>query len=240
MLSIDSVSAYPAFGSLRPSFRRPTRGPEYDLAVAFAERCLPSAPPGQQLEVFLEPRLPSGFPDVVAVYWSERAAARAPDADLALNDIRLLHHLSDVGSADRAALEMLFGPSLRRSLMTLIEAGFVSATARTYKAAPLRETFAVTRLVSIEAKVRDWQRGLRQATINTWFASESYLLLGRLPNDPRLSEVASREGIGVLTPDNPLENPVIRAQEDSLPKSYAAWLFNLWACRVQQSRSLAS
>lgn len=238
MISIDNIGEFPSLSGAGLAFRRPTRGPEIELTRAYIE-FLPDPPVGQRVEVFVEPRLPAGFPDLVAVYWDEEAAAGVRVTDLKVNEVRLLHHLSQVGCAKKKDVEALFGAALRGALATLIGADLVHATSGDYEAAPLNQTFAVRRLVSIEAKVRDWRRGLEQAVRNTWFASESYLLVDCVSEGSPVGPAAAREGIGLVTARRPLARPIVSAQPDELPKSYAAWLFNQWVCGLQQAERVA-
>src|SRR5581483_8234047 len=76
-----------------------------------------------------------------------------------------------------------------------------------------------------------WE-GLRQAFQNTWFASESYLLLPRVPRCSDLKKEAARFGVGVAEQNKPLYRSGVRPRRQHIPLSYASWLFNEWAWRV--------
>jgi ribonuclease HI len=47
----------------------------------------------------------------------------------------------------------------------------------------LHHVFAVSKIVAVEAKLGNWQRALSQAVGNTWFASESYILIPKARNN---------------------------------------------------------
>jgi hypothetical protein len=96
----------------------------------------------------------------------------------------------------------------------------------------LRDVFAVRRIVAIEAKVSDWQDGLQQAFQNSWFASESYLLMPHIPRSPLLLEESARFGVGLRTQGQPLDNGELCPRQVPVPRSYASWLFNEWVWRA--------
>ena len=96
----------------------------------------------------------------------------------------------------------------------------------------LRDVFAVRRLIAIEAKVIDWQDGLQQAFQNVWFASESYLLLPRLPQSSILIEKANHFGVGLRVMGQALDSSELRSRQANIPRSYASWLFNEWVWRA--------
>jgi hypothetical protein len=101
---------------------------------------------------------------------------------------------------------------------------------------PLRECFAVKRIVAVEAKIGDWQAALKQASLNTWFASASYILLPRLPRTDKIATEALRLGVGIwIHKDSLIEHaPTV---PEKLPRSYASWMFNEWAWRTSEMQN---
>lgn len=224
-----------SLGVHSPSFRTQTAGPELELVRDFIGRRLPPAPRGQRRSIFLEPRLESGFPDVVVVYWHPVTATIWPAAraDLSKQELKLLHFLSSSGPISDGRMGELFGPKIAASLEKLLTAELLIRNARTWRARSLRCTYAVRRLIAIEAKMEEWRAGLRQAAQNVWFASESYLLLPSLPRAPELLEAADRFGVGIVTRDEALPRATRPAPRQSVPRSYASWLFNEWVWRAE-------
>ena len=214
--------------------RAATQGPELEFVRAFLDRDICTRRTGHVVSVFCEPRLDTGYPDVVLVYWDRKAADAWPihRAELTCDDVRLLHFLHSARSVSRD--ELRCRSSLRqpeRAIERLAAAGVVKVSSRWIRVRPLREIFAVRRLIALEAKISDWRRGLQQAFVNTWFASESFLLLPHIPNDSLLLKDAARIGVGVVSADQGLSTPQVRSRRDRLPQSYASWLFNEWAWR---------
>ena len=228
-------STTPAMSGSDIGFRVPTPGPEYELVQEYVASRLPPPPRGQSLTVFLEPEIESGFPDIVAVYWHVATADRWANARAHLTnvDVRVAHFLATVGTSDLTRLGRFFRRRVADSLDRLCGAGVVCKAAAGWRIRALREVFAVRRLVAIEAKVDQWRDGLHQAFLNTWFASESYLLLRHAPRRSDLMDEAGRLGVGVRTGDQDLDSAEAPARRWNIPKSYASWLFNEWVWRVR-------
>ncbi len=214
--------------------RRPTHGPELELVNDFVQYCLPSHPRGQVRTVFVEPRLDSGYPDAVVAYLHLATAERWQDAraNLSASDVRILHYLSSYGAAEFPVLRTILRHGVHCALERLHAAGLVRYVNQTWQALPLHRIFAIRRLIAIEAKIDAWRSGLTQALQNTWFASESYLLMPRIPKRSPLIQEAARFGLGVVTQGQPLRHAEIPARPEGLPKSHASWLFNEWAWRT--------
>lgn len=211
-----------------------TKGEELDLVDRYLEKWLAQSDDHTNLTIFVEPKLQSGYPDVVAVYWDPSVAAEWPAArgELTPTDIRIAHHAYLARKVDMNALKALApGRKLNAALNRLLDAGIFTQGKTTLLQRPIAEIFAVRRLVAIEAKLCAARRGLDQAFQNTWFASESYLLIPALPKNPEFLDAARRLGVGILEETTPIEKSAVRARRDRIPKSYPSWLFNEWAWR---------
>lgn len=212
--------------------RTSTQGPELDVVRAFLERGVAKVRPNTQVSVFCEPLLETGYPDIVVVHWQRSRAEAWPAAraDLTADDIKLLQFLTAAGSVLRAEFLPGRSPGRRaRSLDRLAAADVVRISPRWIRCRSLREIFAVSRIIALEAKISDWRKGLRQAFLNTWFASESFLLLPHVPGRSQVMAEAQRVGVGVVDATQRLTAPHLAARRDRLPRSYASWLFNEWA-----------
>jgi hypothetical protein len=226
MTIVDS-STTPGNGVL---FRKRRSGPEQDLLDWFLKLHAVKAREGERLTVFREPRLPSGFPDLVVVVWKESVAAKwgAQRRTILPADLRLLQHLATKGPANIATLKSLFGSNTERSLGRLESSEMVFCQRHQWRARALSQIFAIRRIVAIEAKVAEWRAALDQAFINTWFTPESYILVPAVPRGAKLLETALQHGIGVLSK----EKPRLVERRLKRPRSYASWLFNEWAWRL--------
>jgi hypothetical protein len=212
-------------------FRSRRSGPESDLVDRFVDALPLGTPRGCRTTLFREPRLLSGFPDLVAVTWHVPTAERWTGArrEIATSDLRVLQLLVSSGPASEADLSRLFVKVPAASLRRLETAGLVGERAGTWASRRLEESFAVRGIVAFEAKISNWTQAIQQASANRWFASESYVLVPAVPRRGTLLTQARRAGVGVwVEGDNA---PVQEAPSTIYPQpmSFASWLFNEWA-----------
>lgn len=214
---------------LSASFRQNVDGPEGELIDWFLRQNAIRTPRGCRTTLVREPRLESGFPDLVVVIWHQATAESWSNerATLSSAEIRVLHFLAQNGPTTEKQLSSIFVRDLSSRLECLLDAGTVHRTRSHWVARPLSKIFAIRRLIAIEAKLSQWAEVLQQAQLNTWFATESYVLIPKLPKNVGFSHIARSSGIGVWTKD---QGEVYSAPTngDCLPRSYASWMFNEW------------
>jgi hypothetical protein len=219
-------------------FRRPTRGPEFEMLVEYLKCGLPMPKRSESLAVFLEPRLETGWPDAVAVYWRSDRGLR-PDAACQLQhaDDRLLHFIWLEGTVSHAGISARYGPTVAQRALDLLTLGAVVEN-RNRGLRVRKSTLAVTRLIAIEAKVSAPRSALSQAARNAWYASESYVLLPQLPTGRTLRSQYASCGVGIVTPDDHLESPPVPAHVFDLPRSHGTWRFNRMALHSPTTRAV--
>lgn len=229
-----NISSYPQLQGSGLAFRQPKKGPELELVLHYIHTQLQRPAGGLSRTVFLEPRMEAGFPDIVVVDWDDRVVRQWPSARIRLipADMQVLHSLASRGASNEVELRKICRRSLLSSLERLLAADVVELKDGQWSAKPLRQIYAVRRLLAIEAKISAWGAGLAQALSNTTFASESYLLLPRVPRSGLVVEEAQRLGVGVVTRDAPPQPTPAAARSGRLPRSHVAWLFNEWAWRT--------
>ena len=213
-------------GSIQVAYSRPPRsGPEKDLLHLFLGALPFHAHAGLMTTLFVEPALESGRPDLVVVIWERSLFENLTAAVLTSRELRLVHHLSVVGTRSLSDLTQdlpWLGPS---AVANLVATGFVTIRNGVVRIRPLDEIFGVRALIAVEAKIRDWRQVLVQSRVNRWFASESYVLIPT--PTPSLLAVAKDYGVGVLSVSNvgvKLHSPM--AAVSGLPTSYGSWVFN--------------
>lgn len=235
LIQADNFQNFTSLGAVNLSFRKPTKGTEYEMVHKYIQsELLSPVERGESKFIFLEPQIDSGFPDIVIVYFKPDVAKEWSPKRLNINkfDLRLLHFIFHEGTVETSKLEMVFPKQFYKSLQRLIDAKLVHSIQGKWKSNPLEEIFAIQRLIAIEAKIKNWQQGLNQASQNTWFASESYLLLPNLPSNSDLIWDAKNSGVGLLTTHSSLVQSKLSAPIGKLPKSYVSWLFNEWSWYV--------
>jgi hypothetical protein len=177
--SVTIVDQGSATETLGVSFRRQRPGPESELVGWFLEEMPIVLRPGHRATIFREPRLASGFPDLVVVVWDTAVAKdwQPARAHLRTQDIRLMHYLAAAGPCSEPGLRAAFAGEVGSGLARLEEAAMVRRVNGQWQARSLATCFAARHIVAIEAKVKEWASAVLQAALNTWFASRSYVLL---------------------------------------------------------------
>jgi hypothetical protein len=224
---------------LGAALRSPSDGPERLLVESFLRQgSVVPIQASQRATVFEEPRLESGFPDLVLVIWRPDVAAEWPKERKALTvqDLKVAHYLWNAGPQSLASTEStLQKPDLAQSFIRLLSAGIVRLLGRnTYALRSKSKIFAIDRLIAIEAKVGKWRSAVRQAILNSWFASESYILLAGISNTAVVTEAAMNFGVGVWVQRQHTAE-LLGSPPSVLPRSYGSWLFNEWVWRASFS-----
>jgi hypothetical protein len=217
------------FGAI---FRQTRPGPERKLVEHFLEELPLSVPRGCNTTVFCEPRIESGFPDLVIVLWSTAVAKtwRRSRVHLVTDDFRLIHYLHQAGPLLEEDLRKRLLKPVARNLARLEAADMAYCVGHIWRPRPLYKSFAARRIIAIEAKVSEWTRALGQAVQNTWFASDSFVLLPKRIHAKAIPPSARSFGVRICAPGDMLSYKN-KAASSCLPRSYASWLFNEWAWR---------
>lgn len=231
MVCIDSNSGNANLGA---RFRKPRSGPELNLIESFLQAIPLKIPRNCRATIFREPRLESGFPDLVIVIWREEVTRdwHSERNSLSSPDLRLMHYLHLVRRATKDELVKYFGKKACASIERLSNASMIRSVASAWTPCALRKSFAAENIIAVEAKIGKWSDVLEQAVLNTWFASKSYVLVPHLPSQQQLTE-ARRLGIGVCSFTEG-EVREVSGESMQLPRSYASWMFNDWAWRSAQ------
>lgn len=210
---------------------RPSRpGPEAQLVQQFFSESRLRAFPDCRITAFKEPKLEGAYPDIVLVVWrpSVTRTWRPERKNINASDLRLLQHLVACGDQPDADLVRLFGIGYKSRVERLKVADLILRTGKSWRAKPLSSIFAAVAIVAIEAKISNWGTALQQAFLNTWFASNSYVLVPGSKVGDKLAAAASAKGVGILSTDACLSFKRSRM----LPRSYASWQLNEWAWRA--------
>jgi hypothetical protein len=210
--------------------RRETPGPEAALLDEFLQKLEIHIPRGCRVTMFREPHLECGIPDLVVAVWHVSTAEKwtTDRAALTVADLRMLQYLIWTNSGEEADLRARFRGA-KSALDRLAMAQLVRRQRTTWVPMALSHTFALRRLIAIEAKVADWIGVVEQAWRNMWFACESHVLV---PAGGSKQHRKRPRGVKVLTPERAVLE--IRPCRNGVsPRSYASWLFNEWVWRAE-------
>jgi hypothetical protein len=190
----------------------------------------------QNLAVFVEPKLDSGFPDLVIAHYTplfaESSWTDARDG-LSIEDLKVLSYLIQTGgSKGEDLISTLRLPAVRalHSLEKLLDSKWISRKDNSWKPSGMKQNFGLTKLVAIEAKISDIGKVTGQAMSNVWFASHSYALIDT--SNPRPTTLASfnRLGVGLYCKGKQFRKS-LPSRKRPLPSSYASLLFNEWVAK---------
>jgi len=227
------------FNSSKPEIglytRQVTEGAEFSLVEQFIDfYCHKFIRNNKKthLAVVIEPRIESGFPDVVfASYlpsiienWSDKRE------ELDIYDIKLLSYLCNATDVQGAKLVNKLGFSEKQlitSLEKLMDAKLVSYRKQSWRIRELRDVFSLTKLIAVEAKISDINRVVEQSHLNTWFASHSYALTSSIRPQNETVRTFSKYGIGLYCKGSHFRK-VVEAKQYNLPSSYLSFQFNEW------------
>jgi hypothetical protein len=207
--------------------RPPINGPEARLLELFLRSYRPRLRPDERLTIFREPRIESGFPDLVMVV--SRAGIELPElGSLRLSVLKLLHFLHLTGPVATDDLVSRRGRAVVAELESLNTSRLIVRTPDGWRARSLGAIFGAREIVAVEAKISGWSSALRQAELNTWFASRSYILVPAAPRSARFFETARANQVGiVLQRDKP--SVLLKSPRQPLPGSYVSWMLASWA-----------
>ena len=217
------------------TFRITTKGDEYELVKEFVEFYIDMFKRinrKSNLAVFIEPRVETGFPDIVFAKYNPSMIESWNDKRrcLVTNDLKILsqliysrgcsgeHLLKCLKLSERQTLE---------SLERLLDADMIVRKNGVWRAQSLKKIYGIERLISVEAKMCDMKKVLEQSVKNTWFASQSYILTGA--NKPKQDTIMNvrKQGVGLYCRGEKFKK-VVEAKKLALPSSYLSLQFNEW------------
>lgn len=184
------------------------------------------------LAVFIEPRIASGFPDVVFASFLPSITDTWNDCrkNIDVNDLKILSFLLQGGGATGTQLLSSLKMPERQTLISLeklLDARLIYYKKQQWHPRDVRSIFSIKKLVSIEAKIGDVSKVMEQSYINTWFASHSYALTSAVKPQSETIRAFSQRGIGLYCKGKTFHK-VVDASRLTLPSSYQSLQFNEW------------
>ena len=217
------------------SFRTPTQGPERDLVFSYIDHLVETNSKSRRNSVdciFIEPRIDSGFPDVVISrfdqsvldYWSE------PRKHLTDDHLRILAYLLQCKKlVDLDDIEWDLGFSRTKSkrvLSLLCECGVAVQSRNGWRAAKRSSFIGVRDLMAVEAKTSCNAAVFSQAVMNRRFSSRSYVMVSTNRPEKRATQSCINLGLGMITGNQ--FDEIVTPQSRGLPACYVTLKFNEW------------
>ena len=224
--------------------RTPTEGEELELVREFISYYCDNFlryNKKNNLAVFIEPKVASGFPDIVFASYSPKIMENwsCERERLTLNDLKILSYLTATGgctSKDIGYHLKFSDNTILQAVENLMDAGMILRNNGMWKPAKLEKIYSIKKLVSVEAKITDMKKVAEQSLINTWFASESYALTRSASPQSCTIDKFESQGTGLYCKDKGFRK-IVKAKKLKLPSSYQSFLFNEWIGRALSQES---
>ena len=186
----------------------------------------------RNLAVFIEPRIVSGFPDIVFAEYSPSIVDQWSDmrADLDLLDLKVLFYLIDVkGTTGCEIITKLKLPERQvlQSIEKLLNAKLIHWHQGIWCSYEIDKVFSLKKLMAVEAKIGDVRKVAEQTFVNTWFASHSFAVMDSCSPQSSTVNKFQKHGIGLYCKDKDFKK-IIEAREFKLPSSIGSLQFNEW------------
>ena len=219
--------------------RSATLGAEYELVEQFIDyycHMFTRSNKKNKLAVFIEPRIESGYPDVVFASYLPSILDNWSDNRETLDtlDLKLLSYLCSTTDVPGVKLIAKLGFPEKQTLVSLeklMDAKLVIYRERSWRVRKLRDVFSLTKLIAIEAKLNGISKVIDQTHLNTWFASHSYALTNSIHPQSETLKTFSRYGIGLFCKGSKFRK-VVEAKQYTLPSGYLSFKFNEWIAKA--------
>lgn len=223
---------------LQIKFRKEKQGAEADLVkdfLGYYDNLFKEE--GLQYTILTELYAEVGIPDILIVAWDNNFKINwSPDRNkLQKTDIKILHHISSSGKRGIKTLKLInqLGykeKQIEQALKKLTNADLIDTDNETVRIKDIDDVFFVKKIISIEAKLKNWKIAFEQASLNKNFSSHSYVLFPNETINPNI--VSSVSGnIGILAHQG--EGAIFKkkAKKSKLPGSYFSWVLNEYVGR---------
>lgn len=217
------------------SFRTPTQGPEREHVFSYIDHLVEANSKSRRNSVdciFIEPRIDSGFPDVVVSrfdqsvleYWNEQRK------HLTDNHLRIMAYLLQCKKhVDLDDIEWDLGFSRSRSkriLSLLCECGIAIQSRSGWRAAKRSSFIGVRDLMAVEAKTSCNPSVFSQAVMNRRFSSRSYVMVSSSRPAKRTMQSCVDLGLGMISGSQ--FDEIVTPESRRLPACYVTLKFNEW------------
>jgi hypothetical protein len=213
------------------------KGPELDLVNQFIDNTTNSFKHKRnKMAIFVEPLVDTAYPDIVFAEYDPSLLEQWQSSRNSINttDIKIFDNIRAMrgAKAETIVSKTHFNyKTVLLSLERLLDAGLINRTNNQWISKPLKEIYSIKRLLSVEAKIGEWDTLLNQADANRWFASESYALSSVKNPKPHTIQRFKEYGVGLYGFSDGEVVEFNKAEKQGLPTSYMSWMFNEWVGR---------
>ena len=219
--------------------RTSTQGEELKMVRGFISSYLKKNRKNN-VAIFIEPQLPSGYPDIVIAEYSSMQKLTYNEYRCKLNsvDLKILFHILQFNSISKKSIENALGYTMQdieRSISVLkkSEMIYVSSTGNFIRKHNIKSFFKIKRIISVEAKIGKWHNVIDQSYTNQWFSSQSYILINKFPSS-QCKNICQKEGVGIIFVNNGDYQQLTESIDRKLPVSFMSIQFNEWIYRNEK------
>jgi len=188
--------------------------------------------PDYEITLLEEPYTGFGYADLVCIIWDKKIKTKWSNHrnSLVKTDIKILHHLYNCKiykDISTIVGELGFSNKITNlSVRKLVESDLIHINkSNKYKINPINDIFFVKEIISIEAKLHDWNRALSQSINNTYFSSKSFALFPERTVNNKLLNKYSNTDVGIISYDKNYKI-VKKPKRQNIPSSLGSWFFN--------------
>ena len=219
--------------------RTHTQGKEYEMVTRYVSYLIKKYDKlrNKRAAIFVEPQLDTGYPDIVVAEFSSVPTLSWKSARYGLTstEIKILHYIQATKNVGIETISNTLGypiSSVEKSVRRLYKSGLIniSKSGQYVRNIQLRKYCRIKRIIAIEAKIDKWQEAIRQAENNTWFATESYILMNKSTCSTSIRELCRSKGIGIIYVNGTIKTDLLSDKRE-FPVSYASLQFNEWILR---------
>jgi predicted transcriptional regulator len=185
-----------------------------------------------------EPFTGFGYTDLVCIIWNKNNFNNwnAARNNLLIIDIKILHHLYRIKkykSALELRIELGFSQKeIISSLARLFDAGLISSGSDDkYRIRKKSDVFYIKKIVSIEAKLKNWRGALNQTINNFNYSSESYTLFPENKISDNMIKNYNQYDVGIIS-FNETSRILKYSKKNTIPLTFHSWLFNEYIGRI--------
>lgn len=217
--------------------RTSRKGPELDLVNQFVESMTTSFKHKRNnMAIFIEPLVDTAYPDIVFAEYDPAVLEKWQSLRNNINttDIKIFENIRAMrgAKAETIVAKTHFNyKTVLLSIERLMDGGLINRINNQWISKPLKEIYSIKRLLSVEAKMGEWDTLLNQADANRWFASESYALSSVKNPKPSTVQRFKDYGVGLYGFSDGEVIEFNKADKQALPTSYMSWMFNEWVGR---------
>jgi len=219
--------------------RATRKGPELEMVYQFIDITTQAFKRKKnKLAVFIEPMVDTAYPDIVFAEYDPSCLDNWNDLrnHIEITDMKIFENIRAMKGENALSISERTHFSYKtilQSIERLCDAGLIERKNGKWISKPLREIYSIKRLISVEAKIGQWNTLLNQADANKWFASESYALSPvKKPKEVTIQRFKDF-GIGLYSFNDGEVVEVNKAEKQKLPTSYMSWMFNEWVGRYE-------